>query len=133
MASAKGPPKGQALRGVTGRTARLHTTCTFAVKTVYYCVIINFLDQTSDDIFNGVDSKQARRIPSIIWKIAVRKLDLLHAAHDLMDLRIPPSNRLEALKGNFKGKHSIRINDQYRIVFEWSEGNAKDVQIIDYH
>ncbi|MFZ4622362.1 MAG: type II toxin-antitoxin system RelE/ParE family toxin [Bacteroidota bacterium] len=96
-------------------------------------MIINFFDQASEDIFNGVDTKQARRIPSSIWRIAVRKLDLLNAAFDLKDLRIPPSNRLEALKGNLKGKHSIRINDQYRIVFEWSDGNAKDVQIIDYH
>ncbi|MEW5800355.1 MAG: type II toxin-antitoxin system RelE/ParE family toxin [Bacteroidota bacterium] len=96
-------------------------------------MIINFLDKTTEDIFNGSDTKQARRIPSIIWKIAVRKLDLLNAAHGLMDLRIPPSNRLEALKGIYNGKHSIRINDQYRVVFEWSEGNAKDVQIIDYH
>ena len=96
-------------------------------------MIINFLDQTSEDIFNGFDTKQARRIPYSIWKIAIRKLDILNAAHGLMDLRIPPSNRLEALKGNYKGKYSIRINDQYRIVFEWSDANAKDVQIIDYH
>ena len=111
----------------------IHTACTYAVNTVYCFVIINFFDQTSEDIFNGVDTKQARRISSGIWRIAVRKLDLLNAAHELKDLRIPPSNRLEALKGNLKGKHSIRINDQYRIVFEWSDGNAKDVQIIDYH
>lgn len=111
----------------------MHTTCTFAVKAVYLCVILNFVDRTSADILNGVDTKHARRIPSVIWKIAVRKLDVLNAAHDLKDLRIPPSNRLEALKGNDKGKHSIRINDQCRIVFEWSEANAKDVQIIDYH
>lgn len=116
-----------------GESARAHTACTFAVKTVYLCVIINFRDQASDDIFNGIDTKHARRIPSAIWKIAVRKLDLLNAAHDLKDLRIPPLNRLETLKGNHKGKHAIRINDQYRIIFTWSEGNAKDVQIIDYH
>ncbi|MFA6469482.1 MAG: type II toxin-antitoxin system RelE/ParE family toxin [Bacteroidota bacterium] len=96
-------------------------------------MIINFLDQATEDIFNGFDTKQARRIPSVIWKNAVRKLDLLNAAHDLMDLRIPPSIHLEALKGNYKGKHSIRINDQFRIIFEWYESNAKDVQIIDYH
>ncbi len=96
-------------------------------------MIINFFDQTSEDIFNGVDSKQARRIPLTIWKIAVRKLDLLNAAHDLRDLRVPLSNRLEVLKGEYKGKYSIRINDQYRIIFEWSEENAKNVQIIDYH
>jgi proteic killer suppression protein len=103
------------------------------LKRYFFLGIINFSDQTSEDIFNGFDTKQARRIPSVIWKIAVRKLDLLNAAHDLMDLRILPSNRLEALKGNNKGKHSIRINIQYRVVFGWSEGNAKDVQIIDYH
>jgi len=96
-------------------------------------VIINFLDQTSEDIFNGVDTKQARKIPPIIWKIAVRKLDMLNAVHDLKDLRIPPSNRLEALKGKYKGNYSIRVNDQYRIIFQWSDGNAANVGIIDYH
>ncbi|MFH0989608.1 MAG: type II toxin-antitoxin system RelE/ParE family toxin [bacterium] len=96
-------------------------------------MIINFADQTTEDIFNGLDTKHARRIPSTVWKIAIRKLDLLNAAHELKDLRVPPANRLEALKGKWIGLYSIRINDQLRVVFKWSDGNAKDVQIIDYH
>ena len=62
----------------------------------------------------------------------MRKLDMLNAAHSLMDLRSPPGNRLEALRGNLRGMHSIRINDQWRVVFRWQEG-AHEVQIIDYH
>jgi len=96
-------------------------------------VIIGFADQTTEDIFNGSDTKQARKIPSSIWSVAIRKLDMIHAAHEPKDLRIPPANRLEALKGKLSGKHSIRINDQFRIVFTWVDGNAKDVQITDYH
>jgi proteic killer suppression protein len=96
-------------------------------------MILNFADKTTEDIYNGLDSKPARRIPPVVWKIAVRKLDMLNAAHDLRDLRIPPANRLEALKGDWAGCHSIRVNDQYRVVFKWTEGNAKDVQITDYH
>jgi toxin HigB-1 len=96
-------------------------------------MIINFADQASEDIFNGFDTKQSRRIPSAIWNIAIRKLDMLNAAHELTDLRVPPANHLEALKGKRTGLFSIRINNQYRIVFKWTDGNARDVQIIDYH
>ena len=64
---------------------------------------------------------------------AKRKLDMLHAAAKLDDLKVPPSNRLEKLEGNLKGFHSIRINDQWRLVFRWAEGNAHDVRIVDYH
>ena len=112
---------------------KIKHTCTFDVKQINCFMIINFVDQASEDIYNGFDTKHARRIPSVIWKIAVRKLDMLNAAFDVKDLRVPPSNRLEALKGKFKGNYSIRINDQYRIVFKWFEGNAKDVIITDYH
>jgi proteic killer suppression protein len=96
-------------------------------------MIINFADQSTEDIFNGFDTKQARRIPSSVWIIAIRKLDMLNAAHELKDLRIPPANHLEALKGKWTGSHSIRINDQFRIVFKWTDRNARDVQVIDYH
>jgi len=65
--------------------------------------------------------------------VATRKLDLLNAAHALLDLRSPPGNRLEALKGDWKGFHSIRINQQWRIVFRWIDSQALDVQVIDYH
>ncbi len=68
-----------------------------------------------------------------LWKVACRKLDLLNAARQLHDLRVPPGNRLEMLRGDWTGFHSIRVNDQYRVVFVWVEGNVKDVQVIDYH
>jgi toxin HigB-1 len=96
-------------------------------------MIINFASQATEDIFNGLDTKQARHLPNIIWNIAIRKLDMLNAAHKLNDLRVPPANRLESLKGKFAGSYSIRINDQYRIIFRWTDGNAKDVAIMDYH
>ena len=96
-------------------------------------MIVTFLSEPTRDIYHGLESKQARKIPQTIWKVAERKLDLLNAAHSLNDLRIPSSNHLEALKGNLKGKHSIRINDQYRLVFEFRDGNVYEVEIIDYH
>jgi proteic killer suppression protein len=96
-------------------------------------MIINFVDQITEDIFNGFDTKQARRIPSAVWKIAIRKLDMLNAAHEWKDLRIPPANQLETMKGKWTGSHSIRINDQFRVVFKWTDGNPRDIQIIDYH
>lgn len=96
-------------------------------------MIINFGDQTTEDIFNGDNTKAARRVPADIWKTASRKLDMINAACELKDLKSPPGNRLEVLKGDLVGLHSIRINGQYRIIFEWQDGNAHDVQIIDYH
>lgn len=96
-------------------------------------MILNFADKTTEDIYNGLDSKAARRIPQTVWKVATRKLDMINAAHVLTDLRVPPANHLEALKGRKSGYHSIRINDQYRIVFLWHDGNAKNVFITDYH
>ena len=96
-------------------------------------MIIDFDDQTTSDIYHGLDTKQARKVTNSLWGIASRKLDMINAAHELRDLRIPPSNRLELLKGKLSGYHSIRINDQYRLVFRWIEGNAKSVSITDYH
>lgn len=96
-------------------------------------MIIGFADQTTADIYDGLDTKSARKIPISVWSVAQRKLDLIEAAHELRDLRVPPGNRLEALKGRLAGCHSIRINDQYRIVFRWSDNGAKDVLITDYH
>jgi len=75
----------------------------------------------------------SRRLPEEIWRSALRKLVMLDKSKDLNDLRIPPANRLEKLKGNRKGQYSIRINDQWRICFEWKEGNAFNVEIVDYH
>ena len=86
------------------------------------------------DIWDGVDSKDARRtLPRALWRTATRKLDLINAAHSAADLRAPPGNRLEHLKGDLAGTFSIRINDQYRIVFDFKEGNASNVFITDYH
>ena len=96
-------------------------------------MIITFYSESIRDIYDGLESKHARRIPQTIWKVAQRKLDMLNAAHSINDLRSPPANRLESLKGNLKGKYSIRINDQYRLVFEFRDGNAYEVNIIDYH
>ncbi len=96
-------------------------------------MIVSFGDEATEDVFNGENTKAARRIPMAIWKTAFRKLDMLNAAHELRDLMVPPANRLESLHGTLSGKHSIRINDQFRIVFRWKEGNAHEVQIKDYH
>jgi proteic killer suppression protein len=74
-----------------------------------------------------------RRLPPEIQRSALRKLRMLNRAETLQDLRVPPANRLEALKGTRKGQHSIRINDQWRICFRWEAGDAYDVEIVDYH
>ena len=96
-------------------------------------MIASFGDESAEDIFNGENTKAARRIPVEVWKTASRKLDMLNAAHELRDLMIPPGNRLESLRGTLAGKQSIRINDQFRIVFRWKDGNAHEVRITDYH
>ena len=96
-------------------------------------MILNFRDEATEDIFNGVASKKALKIPQKLWRIARRKLDMLNAAHELSDLTVPPANRLEALKGDLKDFHSIRIDDQYRLLFKWVEHSALDVRITDYH
>lgn len=79
------------------------------------------------------DGRRSRDLPPDIQATALRKLRLLNQARRLDDLRVPPGNRLEALRGDRKGQHSIRINDQWRICFVWSEGGASDVEIVDYH
>jgi proteic killer suppression protein len=93
-------------------------------------VIKSFRDKETEGIFNRCVSK---KFPREIQDIARRKLIMLDAAIRINDLRIPPGNRLEALKGDRKGQHSIRINDQWRICFRWRAGNAYDVEITDYH
>lgn len=97
-------------------------------------MIQSFADAETEDIYNGLNSKRARkRLDPIFYEIARRKLDMMEAAMDLIDLKIPPANRLEMLKGNLKGKYSIRINDQYRIVFAWGVQGPEQVKITDYH
>ncbi len=96
-------------------------------------MILDFGDQATEDLFHGVNSKVARRIPQAVWGVARRKLDVLNAAHVLRDLQVPPGNRLEALRGALAGFHSIRVNDQFRLVFRWADGQARQVRIADYH
>lgn len=97
-------------------------------------MIRSFQNQGTEDIFDGKNSKAARKLcPQNIWKITARKLEPLDSARDLDDLKIPPGNRLEALSKNRDGQHSIRTNDQYRVCFEWNTGNADNVEIVDYH
>ena len=96
-------------------------------------MIQGFANPATSDLYHGLSSKASRRIPQTIWTVARRKLDMIHAAHELKDLSVPPANRLESLRGDRKGCHSIRINDQFRIVFRWTDGNAYDVEIVDYH
>ena len=96
-------------------------------------MIASFADAATEALFHGEGGKAVRRIPSDIRSVGVRKLDMVNAASVLDDLRVPPGNRLEALKGDLKGKHSIRINDQWRAVFRWEGGDAHDVEIMDYH
>ncbi|MGI8708326.1 MAG: type II toxin-antitoxin system RelE/ParE family toxin [Actinomycetota bacterium] len=96
-------------------------------------MIASFSDRATEALFHGERGKAIRRIPSDIRSVAIRKLDLVNAAHELQDLRVPPGNRLEALKGELRGKHSIRINDQWRVVFRWESGDAHEVEIEDYH
>ena len=87
-----------------------------------------------EDLFNGNNTMAARRTcPQSLWKIVARKLDQLDSVGSLQDLKIPPGNHLEALSGNRKGQHSIRINDQYRICFIWTEQGPDKVEIVDYH
>jgi proteic killer suppression protein len=97
-------------------------------------MIESFADKATEDIFNGANSAAARKLlPKALWKIAFRKLDQIDSATTLDDLRIPPGNRLEALKAERSGQYSIRINDQYRICFKWTQGGASLVEIVDYH
>ena len=97
-------------------------------------MIESFADKGTEDIFNGVNSTAARRLlPKDLWKIAFRKLDQIDSATTLDDLRVPPGNRLERLKAERAGQYSIRINEQYRICFEWAPSGAANVEIVDYH
>jgi len=93
-------------------------------------MIVSFRDAETARIWEGVRS---RRFPPDIQAVALRKLRLINNARRLDDLAVPPGNRLEALKGERRGQHSIRINDQSRICFNWKDGHAHEVEIVDYH
>ncbi len=97
-------------------------------------MIVTFQDKGTEDIYNGENTKEARRTcPESLWKVAGRKLDQLDSVTTLSELNIPPGNRLEALTGARKEQHSIRINDQYRICFVWTDSGPDKVEITDYH
>ena len=97
-------------------------------------MIIDFYDERTEDVYNGINSRQARKtLPVELRHIALRKFYFLENAVDLKDLRAPPGNHLEALCGDRRGQHSIRINDRYRICFVWSEKGPNRVEIVDYH
>ena len=96
-------------------------------------MIESFGNRLAEDLFDDRHTKSTRQFPPELRRVARRKLLYLYDAAELSDLRSPPGNRLEALKGNWKGFHSIRINDQWRVVFRWESGAAHDVQVIDYH
>ena len=97
-------------------------------------MIKSFFDKGTEDIFNRKRSKEARRTcPVQIWRMAQRKLDQLNAVVSLGSLRLPPGNELETLKKERTGQHSIRINDQFRVCFVWTEEGPERVEITDYH
>lgn len=93
-------------------------------------MILSFAGRETDLVWQGVRS---RRLPEDVQRIGLRKMLYLNRARVIADLREPPGNRLEQLKGNRRGKWSIRINDQWRICFEWRDGDAHNVEIVDYH
>ena len=96
-------------------------------------MIESFGSRLAEDLFNDRNSRVKRTFTPDLWRTARRKLLYLHDAAELKDLRVPPGNRLEVLKGARKGKYSIRINRQWRIVFRWQAGNAFEVEVTDYH
>ena len=93
-------------------------------------MIKSFACKETEKIWKG---EVSRRLPRDIQETARRKLRMVNNAHSLQDLRVPPANRLEALKGDLEGRHSIRVNDQWRICFTWRDGDACQVEIVDYH
>lgn len=102
------------------------------IRFSYYfkSMILGFKDKSSAGLFEGY---RVASLPADLQRVAMRKLKILHNAISLNDLKVPPGNRLEALKGDRQGQYSIRINDQWRICFKWEGNNALDVEIVDYH
>lgn len=93
-------------------------------------MIISFGTPKTEKVWNGI---RVKKLPIEIQNIGRRKLRMINNSNDMTDLRVPPANRLEKLSGNLKNYYSIRINDQWRIIFKWNSGNATEVEIIDYH
>jgi proteic killer suppression protein len=97
-------------------------------------MIQSFKTAGTEDIFNGENTRVARKTcPTALWKVAARKLDQLDSVTSLDELRVPPGNQLEALVGDRQGQHSIRINQQYRVCFSWTNLGPAEVEIVDYH
>lgn len=96
-------------------------------------MIKSFRNNTAEDIYHGATGRQARKLPANLHGKAKRLLDQLNAAPTISFLKIPPGNRLEKLSGYYKGYWSIRINDQWRIIFQWIDDDAHDIAIVDYH
>ena len=96
-------------------------------------MIEGFGDKATEDLYHGRQTKRVARFPADVVKAALRKLDMLNAAQVLEDLRVPPGNRLEALRGDRAGEHSIRVNGQWRLVFRWGEGGPAGASLVDYH
>ncbi len=96
-------------------------------------MIASFGDRATEDLYHGRPTARARRFPRDVTDVALVKLDSLNGAASMLDLRSPPGNRLEALKGELKGLHSIRVNEQWRLVFRWEGNDAHKVRLTDYH
>jgi len=96
-------------------------------------MIMSFGDGATEDLYHGRPTSRALRFSREVANAALIKLDMLNGAAAILDLRSPPGNRLEALKGDLKGLHSIRVNDQWRLVFRWQGNNAHQVRLMDYH
>lgn len=96
-------------------------------------MIVSFADAATEDLYHGRSNARVRRLPAEVVSKGPRKLDMLNAAHVIDDLAVPPGNRLEKLRGDLEGKYSIRINDQWRVIFRWTDAGPADVVIADYH
>ena len=96
-------------------------------------MIVSFGDRATEDLYHGRPTSRAQRLPRDVANAALVKMDIINGAAAILDLGAPPGNRLEALKGDLKGLHSIRVNDQWRLVFRWEGNDAHDVRLMDYH
>jgi toxin HigB-1 len=96
-------------------------------------VIVGFGDAATEDVFHDADSARTRAFPPPVRRAARRKMMVIAASTNLQDLRVPPGNHLEQLRGNLAGFWSVRVNDQWRIIFRWANGAAADVKLTDYH
>ncbi len=105
------------------------------ITTFWYCgnVIVSYGNKLARDLVENKNSKEIRQFPAELYRVARKKLNMLHAAKELKDLLIPPGNRLHKLHGDREGSHAISINDQWRITFRWHDSNALDVRVEDYH